>query len=228
MARAQFHQDLQNLQDELLLMASMASQAVRGSVRALKELDDELAGEIIMGDREINGKRMGIEDTCLTLIATQQPMARDMRLLAGVLEISGELERIGDYGKGICRIVLMMGGRPHIKPLIDIPRMADIALDMLDKAMEAFINNDAAAAGMIPAMDDEVDGLYNQIYSELLTLLASHPSEVEQSNRLLWAAHNLERCADRSINICERVIYTVTGEYRELDDMTELGYSGIH
>ncbi len=227
MPREQFHQDLQQLQDELLLMASMSAQAIRRSIKALRSMDQDLAREIIAEDAAINEKRFAIEDTCLTLIATQQPMARDMRLLAGVLEISGELERIGDYGKGIGRIVLMMKGQPPLKPLIDIPRMADIALTMLDQAMDAFVNGDAVAASRIPAMDDEVDALYNQVYRELLTVLAAHPAEVERANFLLWAAHNLERCADRVNNICERVVYTVTGEFREID-VEEFDLSGVH
>ncbi len=227
MPREQFEHDLQQLKDELLLMASMAAEAIRRSIKALETMDEALSRAIIADDTKINEMRFAIEDSCLTLIATQQPMARDMRLIAGVLEISGELERIGDYGKGIGRIVLLMDGKPPIKPLIDIPRMADVALIMLDKAMEAFIANDAVQASRIPAMDDEVDALYNQVYSELLTVLMAHPGEMERANHLLWAAHNLERCADRVNNICERVIYTATGEFREID-VEEFGYSGVH
>ncbi len=227
MPREQFEHDLQQLKDELLLMASMAAEAIRRSIKALETMDEDLSRAIIADDTKINDMRFAIEDNCLTLIATQQPMARDMRLIAGVLEISGELERIGDYGKGIGRIVLLMDGKPPIKPLIDIPRMADVALIMLDKAMEAFIANDPVEASRIPAMDDEVDALYNQVYSELLTVLMAHPGEMERANHLLWAAHNLERCADRVNNICERVIYTATGEFHEID-VREFGYSGVH
>ncbi len=163
MPREQFEHDLQQLKDELLLMASMAAEAIRRSIKALQTMDRDLSREIIADDTKINEMRFALEDNCLTLIATQQPMARDMRLIAGVLEISGELERIGDYGKGIGRIVLLMDGKPPIKPLIDIPRMADVALLMLDKAMEAFVANDPVEASRIPAMDDEVDALYNQV-----------------------------------------------------------------
>lgn len=227
MPREKFQQDLQDLCDELLLLASMASTAVRESVDAMKNMDEATARAIIANDGEINRKRFAIEDTCLTLIATQQPMARDMRLLAAVLEISGELERIADYGKGISRIVVYMNGEPPLKPLIDLPRMAQVACKMLDQAMDAFINGDVEMARHIPTMDDKVDALYNQVYSELLTLLLARPGEVERANYLLWAAHNLERFADRVINICERVIYMKTGEFREVDTL-EFGVSALN
>ena len=217
MPREQFNQDLQDLKDELLLLSSMASDAVRQSVDAMKNRNERKARRIIEGDDAINRKRYAIEDRCLILIATQQPMARDMRLLAAILEIAGELERIGDYGKGIGRIIVYMEGQPPVKPLVDIPRMVEIACTMLDKAMEAFINGDVEQARRIPPMDDEIDALYNQVYSELLTLLMANPGDVERANYLLWAAHNIERFGDRVINICERVIYMVTGEYQEVD-----------
>ncbi len=150
-----------------------------------------------------------------------------MRLLAAVLEISGELERIADYGKGISRIVIYMNGQPPIKPLVDLPHMAEIACDMLDQAMEAFINGDADLAHYIPTMDNKVDALYNHVNQELLTLLIAHPNDVERANYLLWAAHNLERFADRVINICERVVYMVTGEFREVDTL-EFGVNAVN
>lgn len=227
MPREQFDQDLQDLKDELLLLSSMASDAVRRSVEALKEMNEWQARKIIDGDTALNRKRYAIEDRCLTLIATQQPMARDMRLLAAILEIAGELERIGDYGKGIGRIIVYMEGKPPLKPLVDIPRMTEIACTMLDQAMEAFINGDAELARQVPASDDDIDNLYNQVYSELLTLLMAHPGDVERANYLLWASHNIERFGDRVINICERVIYMVTGEYQEVDTL-EFGMSSVN
>lgn len=227
MPRETFHQELQKLQDDLLLMGSMASQALRDSVDALKKLDEAEANRLIAEDRKINAKKFDIEERCLTLIATQQPMARDMRLIAGILEISGELERIGDYGKGIGRIVLYMEGKPAIKPLVDIPRMAEKSISMLTRSLDAFVNRDLAEARAIPAEDDLVDALYNQVHSELVTIIMSHPDKMEQANYLLWAAHNLERAADRVTNICERVVYTVTGEFVEVDTM-EFGVSGTN
>lgn len=227
MPREQFEQDLQDLKDDLLILSSMASDAVRRSIEAMTTMNERKAHRIIQSDAAINRKRFAIEDQCLTLIATQQPMARDMRLLAAILEIAGELERIGDYGKGIGRIIIYMEGKPPIKPLVDIPRMAEIACDMLDQAMEAFINGDVELAQRVPAMDDEIDNLYNQVYSELLTLLLASPGDVEQANYLLWGAHNLERFGDRVINICERVIYMKTGEYQEVDTY-EFGMSSVN
>ncbi|MEA3345016.1 MAG: phosphate signaling complex protein PhoU [Chloroflexota bacterium] len=165
----------------------------------------------------MNEKRFAIEDNCLALIATQQPMASDLRTLAAVLEIATELERTGDYAKGIARINLMMGEEPLLKPLIDIPRMADKAQDMLHRSLEAFIHRDVELARAIPTEDDEVDGLYNQVYRELLTLIMANPRNIDQATLLLWTAHNLERTADRVTNICERVVFTVKGEMVEMD-----------
>jgi phosphate transport system protein len=153
----------------------------------------------------------------LALIATQQPMAGDLRTLAAILDIASELERIGDYAKGIAKINLMIGEEPFIKPLIDIPAMAFKARDMLRQSLEAFARRDVDMARAIPAEDDVVDGLYNQVYRELLTYIMADPSCIDQANFLLWAAHNLERAADRVTNICERVVFTVTGELMEMD-----------
>jgi phosphate transport system protein len=169
-------------------------------------------------DRAINKKRFALEADCLTLIATQQPVATDMRILAAVLELAGELERVGDYAKGIANITLMIGEEPLIKPLIDIPRMADKAADMLHRALGAFINRDVELARSLPAEDDEVDALYNQVQRELMTYIMSKPTTFDQAMRLLWVAHNLERAADRVTNICERVVFTVTGKLEELNN----------
>ncbi len=227
MPRQHFDQDLQDLKDELLLLSSMSADAVHQAVKAMQAMDTDKARKIIEGDAAINRKRFQIEDRCLMLIATQQPMARDMRFLAAVLEISGELERIGDYGKGIGRIIVYMNGNAPIKKLIDIPRMETIAHSMLDKSMAAFINRDVELAKSVPPIDDQVDALYNQINRDLLSLLQMQPNAVERANHLLWAAHNLERYADRTINICERVEYMCTGVYREADTL-EFGLSGVN
>jgi len=180
----------------------------------------EGARRLIADDRLINEKRFAIEADTLILIATRQPMAGDLRILASVLEIAAELERMGDYAKGIANINLMIGEEPLVKPLIDIPRMAEKARSMLHRALEAFVQHDVDLAQAIPAEDDEVDALYNQVYRELITFILANPRNIEQANYLMWAAHNLERTADRVTNICERVIFTVTGE------MAEIGGSG--
>lgn len=216
MPRQAFEQELQRIQDEVLALGSMVENALIKSVQVLKQRDFEGSRHLIAQDRRINEKRFAIEDDALTLIATQQPMAGDLRTLAAVLEIITELERMGDYAKGIARINLMIGEKPLLKPLIDIPRMAEKAQHMLHRALDAFVQRDVALARAIPADDDEVDDLYNQVYRELLTLIMSDPRNIEQANYLLWVAHNLERTADRVINLCERVVFTVTGEMVEL------------
>lgn len=217
MPRQSFEQSLQRLQDEVLVLGSMVERAITDSVETLRRRDLEGARRLIAGDRTVNEKRFAIEADALTLIATQQPIAGDLRTLAAVLEIIAELERMGDYAKGIARINFMLGDEPFIKPLVDIPRMAEKAQNMLHQALEAFVQRDADLARSIPAHDDEVDNLYNQVYRELLTHIMADPRKIDQVTYLLWVAHNLERTADRVINICERVIFTVTGEMIEMD-----------
>ncbi|MFN2177425.1 MAG: phosphate signaling complex protein PhoU, partial [Anaerolineales bacterium] len=173
--------------------------------------------KIYLGDQEVNKKHFELENRCITLIATQQPMAKDLRLLASILEVITELERIGDYAKGIARINVLMGTEPLVKPLIDIPRMADKAINMLHRALGSFVAGDVESAREIPKEDDEVDYLYNQVYRELVTYMMDDTSTIDRANYLLWAAHNLERMADRVTNICERTIYMVTGEMLEFD-----------
>jgi phosphate transport system protein len=215
--RETFEQDLQRLQDEVLVLGSMVEKAIIESVESLKRRDLEAARRLIVEDRLLNEKRFAIEDEALVLIATQQPMAVDLRTIAAVLAIISELERIGDYAKGISKINLMMGEAPFVKPLVDIPRMAEKAQGMLHRALEAFVQRDVDIARAIPDEDDEVDALYNQVYRELLTFIMNDPRTIDQSTYLLWTAHNLERAADRVINICERVVFTVTGEMMEMD-----------
>jgi phosphate transport system protein len=182
----------------------------------LKARNLEGARQIIAEDAQINGKRFQIEADVLVLIATQQPMARDLRALAAILDIIRELERTGDYAKGIAKISLSIGDRPLMKPLIDIPRMSEKAMDMLGRALKAYIDNDPETARAIPLEDDEVDALYNQVRLELTGLILADRSLIEQANMLLWAAHNLERAADRVTNICERVVFLATGELGDL------------
>jgi phosphate transport system protein len=215
--RETFDRKLQLLQDEVLVLGSMVEEAITESVDTLKRRDMEGSQRLIAEDRLINEKRFAIEADALVLIATQQPMASDLRTLAAVLEITTELERIGDYAKGIAKINLMMGDKPLIKPLIDIPLMAEKARDMLHQALKAFVQQDVELARAIPARDDEVDALYNQVYRELLTYIMADPRTINQATHLLWVAHNLERAADRVINLCERVVFTVTGKMMEMD-----------
>jgi phosphate transport system protein len=216
MLRDAYQRELLRLQDELLLLGSMVESALRESVDILKRRDNEAAKRLRQADHEINQKRFSIEDEVLTLIATQQPVAGDMRILAAILEISTELERLGDYAKGIAKISLLIGDDPLIKPLVHIPVMADKACKMLASALDAFARQDVELAKAIPAKDKEVDHLYNQVYRELMDIIRADPKTIDQANHLLWAAHNLERTADRTLNICERVVYMVTGNLVEM------------
>ena len=225
MIRKTFEHEIQQVKDEVLLLGSMVEHAIITSVEVLKKRDIKGAEKIIVEDAEINKKRFAIENQLMILIATQQPMAHDLRLLASTMEIISELERMGDYAKGIANINIRMGEETLLKPLIDIPRMAQIGASMLHRSLTAFINEDVEAAKMIPAEDDEVDALYNQIYHELMLFIIQDPKSIERANWLLWVAHNLERVADRVTNICERTIFIATGEMSEIkttDDEFEI------
>jgi phosphate transport system protein len=216
MLRKTFENEIQQLKDEIIVLGSMVEQSILESVDALKKRDVEASKKIIELDNQINAKRFALEDQTMILIATQQPMARDLRLLASILEVISELERMGDYGKGIAVINIRMSDQPLLKPLVDIPRMAQIATSMLHRALTAFVNEDAEAARLIPPEDDEVDALYEQIYRELMTFIMQDPKNIERANWLLWASHNLERFADRVTNICERTVFIATGEIKEI------------
>ncbi len=213
--RKAFNQEIQQLKDEILLLGSMVEQATLDSVEALKKRDMRWSEQIIANDKKINEKRFALENKVMILIATQQPMARDLRMIASILEVISELERMGDYAKGIAIINIRMGEQALLKPLVDIPRMAQKGADMLHRALTAFVNEDVETAKSIPAEDDEVDMLYDQIYRELMTYVMADARTIERANWLLWAAHNLERLADRVTNICERAVFAVTGEYKE-------------
>jgi phosphate transport system protein len=215
--RKTFDQELKYAKDEILILGSMVEEAVLASMDALKKRDFVASHQIYEKDRKINEKRFEIENNVMIIIATQQPMAHDLRLLASMLDVASELERMGDYAKGIATINIRMGDQSLLKPLIDLPRMATKACDMLHRALTAFVNEDAAAARAIPSEDDEVDELYNQIYRELMTYVMADAKTIERANFLLWAAHNMERMADRVTNICERTVFIATGEMREID-----------
>jgi phosphate transport system protein len=214
--RSVFHRELERLQDEVLVLGSMVEKAVSRSVEALRARDTNAALALRAEDVLINRKRFEIEEAALLQIATQQPMASDLRRLAAILHIVTDLERMGDYAAGIAQICLEIGDEPHIKPLIDIPRMSELAVSMLRRSLDAFVERDTVAAEAIAAEDDEVDALYRQVYRELLTIMLANPRTIDQATRLLWVAHNLERVADRVQNICERAIFVATGTMHEL------------
>ncbi len=212
MAREHFQNLLRGVEKELVEMGNMVSDAIRRSVGALKNLDKAEAERIIAADAAINRKRWHIENQCIQLFATQQPVAGDLREIVSFMDLVTNLERMADHAKGIAKIVVMHEQTPLLKPLIDIPRMAEKCCEMIQKSLDAFITQDEAAAKAIMEMDNEVDALYEQIFRELLTFMMEDPRTITRAVYLIWVSHNLERIADRATNICERIIYMVTGE----------------
>jgi len=215
--RVRLERDITRLNEDLLSLGSLVEQATLQAVASLKQRDFEASRRVIRGDREINRRRFAIEEAVLAVIATQQPVAHDLRRLTAILDVVTELERMGDYGKGIAQISLRIGEKALIKPLIDVPRMAEKAVAMLHQALGAFVAGDAARAREVPVADNEVDQLYNQVYNELVMHMISDPRTIDGATYLLWVAHNLERLADRVTNICERTIFLVSGEQLEMD-----------
>ena len=212
MPRESYRQHLKELQDELLVLASMVDKAIDRSVQALKERDLDVARQVIGEDTKVDRKCLEVEERCVQLIVTQQPVAGDLRFILSIIHLLHEMERMGDHAEGIAKIAIMIGDEPPLKPLIDIPRMAAKTREMFAESLEAFVNRDSAAAIRVCAEDDVVDGLYDQVYRELLTFMLEDPKTITRATRLIWVAHNLERCADRVTNICERTVYTVTGK----------------
>lgn len=216
MSRERFEQEMSHLQEQVLALGSLAERAVRESVAALAAQDLAAARRIIDSDHLINERRFELENEILTIIATQQPLAGDLRKLASSLELAGELERIADYAKGIANVAVMIGTDPLVKPLVDIPLMADRACGMLNRALEAFSRWDVDLARSVPKEDAEVDTLYERIYRSLAAVIQRDPRTLDQAIRLSWVAHNLERVADRVSNLCERVVFSVLGRMEEL------------
>lgn len=214
--RESFERHLHELQDDVLIMGSMVEKALERSMEALKNRNLDLAHQVVQDDARINQKRFDIEEKCVELIATQQPMASDLRVIIAVLNIIVDLERIADHAEGNAKIEIMIGEEPPLKPLIDLPRMNQKTIEMLRQSLDAFCNRDAEAARKICDEDDEIDQLYDQVFRELLTFMAENPKTITRATRLIWVAHNLERSADRVTNICERVVYLVTGKMSEI------------
>jgi len=200
------------VQNELLRMGGLVDQAIDRSVQALRGHDRTLAETVIAGDAEMNRMRYEVEEACLTLIATQQPAAGDLRAILAIDAIAVELERMGDHAEGIAKIVLRMGDEPPVKPLVEIPKMADLCRTMLKQSLDTFLARDPKAARRVGEQDDEIDNLYRMLFDELVSIMARDPSTVERGTYLLWTAHNLERIGDRITNISERVIFMTTGQ----------------
>ena len=217
MTRAVFERQLNEVQEDMLVMASMVETAIAQSMEALKNRDLALAQRIIDNDQKINQKRYDAEEKCIELISLQAPLASDLRTIISVLHITVDLERMADHAEGNAKIAIMLADDPPLKPYIDIPRMAEVARRMLTSSLEAFKDRDAARARAVCNLDDEVDALYDQVYRELITYMVNDPKTIERATHLTWVAHNLERIADRVTNICERVVYLVEGKISELN-----------
>jgi phosphate transport system protein len=215
--RSTLDREFSAIRDNILRMGSLVDTAIDRSVQALKMQDVALSTQVVADDQVINDLRFTIEEECLALIATQQPVASDLRAVIAAMNIVNDMERMGDHATGIAKTVIRMGGEPLLKPLVDIPRMADLAREMLKKSLDALLARDAEAARRVAQQDDEIDHLYNQIFRELLSFMIEDPATTARGTYLLWAAHNLERIGDRATNIAERVIFMTTGTMKELN-----------
>ena len=215
--REHFHRQLAALQDTVLEMTSMVDRAIERSLSALVNRDVPLAELVIDDDRLVNEIGYRIQNQSVELLARQSPLAGDLRLVVSVSALATELERMADHAEGIAKIVVMMQNEPLVKPLVDIPIMAEKARAMMNKAIQAFLDKDVDTAYAVGNDDDEVDALYDTIYGDLIQVMVTDPSKIEPATRLLWVAHNLERIGDRATNIAERTVYTVTGELPQMD-----------
>ena len=215
--RARFTSELRAIQDDVVSLGRMVGVAIDQSVEALKGRDTDWARMVIHNDIAINARRYAIEERCMKLLATQAPLAVDLRFIASALNIITDLERMGDHAEGICKINIMLGEEPLVKPLIDIPRMAAKANDMLSRSLEALVARDVEKAKAVSHEDDEVDALHDQVVRELISFMIEDPRTIQRALYLTWVSHNLERIADRVTNICERVVYIVTGEMEEIN-----------
>jgi len=216
MTREAYQRNLKELQDEVLVLGSMIEKALERSMQALKGRDLDLARQVLADDNHIDKKRYEIEESALDIMSCQAPMASDLRILLAILSIVTDLERMGDHAAGNAKIAVMIGNEPPLKPLIDLPRMNDRVIDMLHRSLNAFISHDAEAARKIVPEDDDIDNLYDQVFRELLTFMMEDPRTITRATRLIWVGHNLERTGDRVTNICERVVFMVTGKMEEL------------
>ena len=217
MPRETLDRQIHVLQEELLLLGSMVEQAMLGAVDALKRRDIEASRQIYEADHLVNEKRYALENAIIITMATQAPIARDLRLMTAILEVNTELERMGDYAKGIAKISLRLGDQPVQTRMADLCNMADLSVSMLHRALRAFMDQNATLAYQIAREDDQVDALYNQIYRDLIVQMVAQPASIDHTSLLMWVIHDLERMADRVTNICERTVFIATGELMELD-----------
>ncbi len=210
--RHAYNQELELLRKEILLMGELVAKAIGDAVASLAQKDVELARKVLAGDDEIDALEVSIEDRCMLLIAKQQPMALDLRIISTGLKITTDLERMGDHAYDIAKVTLLLANEPLMKPLIDIPRMAQMVQKMLNQAMEAYTNMDIALAEQVCLADDAVDQLQRQMFRELLTFMLEDPKKITQATQLILVGRFLERFADHATNIAEWVIYLATGQ----------------
>ena len=212
MTREHYDELLRELDSQVLLMGDLVVRTVDQSIHALEHCDVTEAQRLIEADTDIDDKRYDIENQALLLIATQQPLARDLRTIAAILTIATELERIGDYCEGIAKLTLRMASEEVLGPLTDIQSMATLTTRLLHEVLQAYRDRDLAAAGKVWKQDDDVDQIYEQIYRSLIAAMVTNPGSVRKNTYLIWVAHNVERMADRVTNIAERVAFVVTGD----------------
>lgn len=218
MTRNAFHAELDALRQDMARMGTLVEEAIAQAMRSLLDRDLQLARKVVAGDDTIDAMELDIEQRILSLIALQQPMASDLRVLGAALKIITDLERLADHAQAIAKVTIRLDGQPFIKPLIDIPRMADIAREMVRDALTAYIRRDEALARQMIGRDDELDSLYKRVFNDLLGYMTRDPGTVEQATQLLFVASGLERIGDHATNIGEWTIYMVTGERPELNN----------
>jgi len=215
--RAAYDRAFLDVQEDILRLGRMVDEAITRALESLQKRDQVLAQQVIADDGQVNALRYRIEESCLALIATQQPAASDLRAVMATMSIVVDLERMADHASGIAKTVILMGDEPLLKPLIDVPRMAELAKEMLAAILDAYVKRDAKLAHEIADRDDEMDQLYRAVFDELVEIMADKPGNVERATFLMWCAHNLERIGDRVTNIAERVVFITTGDLQELN-----------
>lgn len=213
--RSVLERSLVEIQDNLLRLASMADQAIAGSAMALTERSSSLAGQVSADDAALNRMRFTIEEECYQLLATQQPTATNLRVIVGTVSVATNLERIGDHAAGVARLTMRLADSPPVKPMIELPHMAEIGRAMVRTSVDAFLKRDVALAEQVVARDQGIDQLHRHVYDDLIAIMTREPGTIERATYLLWISHNYERIGDRAMNIAERAIYVATGELKE-------------
>lgn len=216
--RERFNDELRELHNDVLRMGNVVEESIDRAIDSLVQRDMTLAEKIIKDDDIPDKMELDIQDRCVKLIATQQPLAKDLRTICAALKISTDLERIGDYAVDIAKTTIRLNGQDYIKPLIDIPQMAKTSVEMIADALNAYVNDNALLAEQVCAKDDAIDGLYSRVFRELISFMIDDTTTISQATHLLLVARYIERIADHTTNICEWVIYTVTGEKKNLNN----------